>query len=92
MALRWRSVCPSIFPNGSAKTPKMSRKNSSFRSVLGIFWVKTTSFRSILGLFWVKTTSLSGHHSRFGTSTTYSGNIVYYFGPIVTWKIGNELC
>ena len=27
---------------------------------------RKSSFRSILGLFWVKTTSLSGHHSRFG--------------------------
>ena len=29
--------------------------------------VENGSFRSILGLFSVKTTSLSGHHSRFGT-------------------------
>ena len=39
---------------GSAKTPKLSRKKSSFRSMFGLFCVKTTS--------------LSGHHSRFGTN------------------------
>ena len=39
---------------GGAKTPKLSRKKSSFRSTLGLFWLKTTS--------------LSGHHSRFGTT------------------------
>ena len=38
----------------TAKTPKL--------------WPNKYSFRSISGLFWVKTTSLSGHHSRFGTT------------------------
>ena len=38
----------------TAKTPKISRKKSSFRSILGLCWVVTTIS--------------SGHHSRFGTT------------------------
>ena len=33
------------------------------------------SFRSILGLSWVKTTSLSGHHSQFGTAANCNINV-----------------
>ena len=39
--------------DGTAKTPKVSRKKSSFRPTLGLFSVNTMI--------------LSGHHSRFGT-------------------------
>ena len=26
------------YPGGTAKTPKMSRRNSSFRPIFGLFW------------------------------------------------------
>ena len=55
----WKAMKKS---GGNSKNAKTEQKKSSFRSIFGVFWVKTTS--------------LSGHHSRFGTNS-YTQTMIF---------------